>query len=285
MPVNGILVIDKPAGPTSHDVVFQVRRLLGAKVGHTGTLDPLATGVLPLLLGLATRLSQFLQADDKEYEAAVELGVSTDTYDREGRVIEQRPVPKLTATKVTEALSGFIGSISQRPPAYSAVKVGGRKLYELARRGEEVSVPERAVQIHSIDLVRIEGVTLRLVVRCSSGTYIRSLAHDLGAKLGCGAVLASLRRTRVGRFRIDQAFPLSQLGQDWTEKLIPLEEALPDMPRIELAPNVAVRVRHGNPFSAGLPSGFYQLIDQGSLVAIGRSDGAVIQPEVVLAGS
>ena len=285
MPVNGILVIDKPAGPTSHDVVFQVRRLLGAKVGHTGTLDPLATGVLPLLLGLGTRLSRFLQADDKEYEAAVELGVSTDTYDREGRVIEQRPVPKLTPTQVTEALSGFIGSISQRPPAYSAVKVGGRKLYELARRGEEVSVPERAVQIHGIDLVRIEGVTLRLVVRCSSGTYIRSLAHDLGAKLGCGAVLASLRRTRVGHFQIDQAFPLSQLGQAWTEKLIPLEEALPDMPRIELAPNVAVRVRHGNPFSAGLPSGLYQLIDQGSLVAIGRSDGAVIQPEVVLAGS
>jgi tRNA pseudouridine55 synthase len=282
MPISGLLVIDKPSGPTSHDIVAQARRLLGAKVGHTGTLDPLATGVLPLLVGRATRLAQFLMADEKEYEAIIELGATTDTYDSAGRVIDRRSVPQLQRADVQAALKSFVGTVRQKAPAYSALKVGGRKLYELARRGEEVSPPERIVQFHRIDLLDHQGSTLKLAILCSSGAYIRSLAHDLGQRVGCGAFLAGLRRTRVGRFDIAMAIRLADMESSWRDKLIPVEEALPDMPRLELNLEAANRVRHGASFAAAAGPGVFQLIDRGSLIAIGRADGDRVHPEIVL---
>jgi tRNA pseudouridine55 synthase len=200
--VSGVLVVDKPIGITSHDVVQIVRRGTRIKrAGHTGTLDPRASGVLVILLGPAVRLSEYVSAEDKRYQAVIQLGKKTDTYDEEGTITSTSPV-EISTEKFEEALKGFIGEIEQVPPPYSAVKVNGRKAYEMARKGEEVELEPRIIHVHDLELLEWDPPQALVDVHCSSGTYVRSLANDLGEVLGCGAMLAGLRRTKSGKFTL-----------------------------------------------------------------------------------
>ena len=206
--VDGVLVVDKPAGPTSHDIVDRARRALGTRrVGHTGTLDPFATGVLPLCLGRATRLARFLTAGEKTYRATLRLGFATTTDDLTGEPLGEPRRVELTDESLRAALAGLVGRFDQVPPAFSARQVDGRRLYELARRGEATARAATPVEVQALDLVSRAGDTLELEVRCSAGTYVRAIARDLGEQLGCGAHLVALRRTRSGGFGLDQAVP------------------------------------------------------------------------------
>ncbi len=210
---SGFIIIDKPSGATSFSMVSLVRRLTGVRrVGHAGTLDPLASGVLPVAFGHATRLIEYLDDDLKVYRAGVRLGAATDTYDAEGRVTATGDASRVTAADVEAALAAFAGDIEQTPPLYSALKVAGRPLYRYAREGAEVEVAPRRVHVERIDLLRFEGELAEIEVRCGKGTYIRSIAHDLGAALGCGAHLAALERTRSGGFGIEEAHAPEELA-------------------------------------------------------------------------
>lgn len=289
---TGVLVVDKPSGWTSHDVVDQLRRIVGGRVGHAGTLDPLATGVLVLLLGKATRLAPWLSQSEKEYVVLARLGRVTNTYDREGEVLEEHPVPALAPRELEEALQAFRGEIEQQVPAFSAVRVGGRRLYEAARRGEQVATPTRRVSIRELELLDRSADRLELRVVCSAGTYVRALVHDLGRRLGCGACVDELRRTRSGEFRIEQSCSWEAVQEDWRSHLVPLERLLPDWPRLELSDLEAERVRHGNPVSlpevgegrsGDLPGGWLRLFHEGRLIALGRRQGPFVEPKVVLA--
>jgi tRNA pseudouridine55 synthase len=258
--VNGVLVIDKPAGPTSHDVVAVVRRAIGlTRVGHTGTLDPLATGVLPLVMGNATRLASFMSGVDKEYVARIRIGAATETYDAEsaansvgsrGEMPERNAaLSALTGVVVAEAVSTFAGRYLQTPPAYSAKKVGGTPAYKLARQGKPVDVKPVEVTVTEIELRSyVEGLAdVRLV--CSSGFYVRSLAHDLGQRLGCGAHLEGLQRTRAGAFRLEDALPLGDLVAEGPagarRTLIPMSGLLTHLSAVVLTETGAERARHG----------------------------------------
>jgi tRNA pseudouridine55 synthase len=281
--LRGLVVVDKPVGPTSHDVIACARRVLGAKAGHLGTLDPLASGVLPVLVGQATRLAASIGAQDKEYLAEIRLGRTTDTYDREGRVVEVRPAPVLTRSEIDALLDRFRGEIRQQPPMYSAVRIGGRRLYELARRRQEIDRPSRTVSIHRLELAGWSVDLWRLEIHCSSGTYVRSLAHEIGQAAGCGAFLENLRRTRVGRFDLGMAVGLGASASEWRSRMVPVEELLPDLVRLDLTPGQAQRVRHGNPVDS--PSelrGACSLLHRGRLLAVGWSDGVQVHPKVVL---
>ena len=247
-PVEGLLCIDKPSGDTSHDVVNAVRRQAKIRrVGHAGTLDPLATGLLVVCLGRATRLLEYLVGQPKRYLATVELGRETDTYDAEGEITAEAPVD-VTQEQLSAALDDFRGTISQLAPAYSAVKVGGQPLYRRARSGEVVERPARTVTIYQLDLLDWRDTRLELRVHCSSGTYIRSLAHDLGQKLGCGAFLAGLRRTDVGSFSLADAVPLSELnGTEWRRHLRPSDSAVGHLARLDLTDDEARALYYGQP--------------------------------------
>lgn len=235
--MDGILNIDKPLGLTSHDVVGRVRRVAGQKrVGHTGTLDPLATGVLVVCLGRATRLVEYVMGQPKTYEAAVRLGQSTATYDAEGPVTTERPLPPaLTAAQLDAALAPFRGNILQLPPMYSAIKKNGQPLYKLARQGQEIEREPRPVTIYALTVAAWEPPTLTLRIQCSAGTYIRSLAHDLGEVLGCGGHLTALRRTAVGPFTAAQAIPLEALTpENMGQWLLPPATAVAHLPTVAL---------------------------------------------------
>ena len=281
---SGVLVIDKPSGPTSHAIVAQVRKITGTKTGHLGTLDPTATGVLPLVLGRATRLAQFLQPCDKEYVAAVKLGKSTDTYDAAGRVVDESPVPTIDLERIEEVLAQFEGEIIQLPPMFSAVRVKGERLYKAARRGETRERPARRVTISELELLDWTVDCWRLRIRCSSGTYIRTLAHDVGEKLGCGAHLEELRRTMSGAFSLSSALPVDEVRVSWREGLIPVERLLPELPSLRLDAVQAGLVRHGSQIAKQIEfeHEFCRLTHQGRLLAIGRIDGPYITPKIVL---
>ena len=284
-PLCGALVVDKPSGPTSHDIVTQVRVLSKTKVGHTGTLDPMATGVLPLLLGPATRLARFLQSSDKEYLAEIQLGQTTDTLDREGEILQSRSVPEISPQQAEEVLRKFSGEIQQQAPMFSAVKVSGKKLYELARQKREVERPWRKVTIYRLQLLKQEEEIWNLLIHCSAGTYIRTLAHDIGEDLGCGAYLRELQRTRSGCFDLSQALPLEDIEKQWRENLYPVEELLPELPRIDLDDPQAVRIRHGNRISGTgtLQERFFRLFHQQKLLAIGQTGpDDQLKPVIVL---
>jgi tRNA pseudouridine55 synthase len=251
--VNGVLVIDKPAGPTSHDVVAVARRAFrGARVGHTGTLDPLATGVLPLVIGRATRLASFMTGADKEYVARIRFGLATDTYDAEGLSGREsrQPIDSLSELAVAEALRGFVGRFQQTPPPFSAKKIGGTPAYKLARKDAVVDVKPVEVRVGSLELQSYrEGLAeVRLV--SSSGFYVRSLAHDVGMRLGCGAHLEGLRRTRSGQFTLEDAVSLEELATASSEglgpRLIPMERLLLDLPSVVVTGAGAIRVSHGS---------------------------------------
>lgn len=286
---GGVLVVDKPKGPTSHDVVERVRRALGnLKAGHTGTLDPMATGVLPVVVGEATKLSQFILEKDKAYEAAVQLGVSTDSYDAMGNVTQERPVPALSHELLEAALSKFRGSFEQKPPMFSAVKVQGKRLYELARKGEEVERPSRPVTVHELLLQDFTQTEVRLKVRCSKGFFVRTLAHELGEALGCGAHLKALRRTLSGPFTLEQALPLEkieQLGASAVQSLVSMEEALREMPAFTVSAAEVSRVLHGGVVELAGPAGVHRVLSpSGQLLAIAELVGGRLKYRRVMQG-
>src|SRR5499427_8888653 len=254
-PFDGAIVINKPKGRTSHDVVDAVRHLAGFRqIGHLGTLDPLATGVLVLLLGRATRLVRFYSGRRKRYTAGFRFGFATDTYDSDGEAQGLDTAPALDPSVLERLAAERIGSFEQTPPAFSAKKVGGRPAYELARKKQEVALKPVQVEVFEYRLTGIEGSVARFVIECSSGTYIRSLAHEMGQKLGCGAHLSEITRTAVGEFSLEQALELEELAAaaragKFADRVIPLEHLLPNFPRVNVLPVVEKRVRHGSKFN------------------------------------
>jgi tRNA pseudouridine55 synthase len=254
-PFDGALVIDKPRGKTSHDVVDAVRHLAGFRqIGHLGTLDPLATGVLVLLLGRATRLVQFYNGRRKRYSAAFRFGFATNTYDSDGEAQGADTAPTLDAAVLEKLATESVGRFEQMPPIFSAKKVKGRPAYELARKKQPVELKAVEVELFEYKLTGMEGSLARFVIECSSGTYIRSLAHEMGQKLGCGAHLAEITRTAVGEFSLEQAIKLEELAEashagKFADCLIRLENLLPNFPRVNVLPIIEKRVRHGTKFN------------------------------------
>ena len=240
MEPNGVLIVNKHQGATSHDIINKIRRLYGTRrVGHTGTLDPLATGVLVVLIGRAAKAAEYLSADRKSYIATLRLGITTDTEDTTGEILTTSGnIP--TEEKVRAAVSSFSGDIKQIPPMYSALKVGGKKLCDLARQGVSIEREARDITIHSIDCQKLSDTDYRLDVDCSSGTYIRTLCADIGSSLGCGGAMATLNRTSAGDFRIENSYSISQLEEmsedDRLSLLLPIESLFSELPEIKLAP-------------------------------------------------
>lgn len=297
----GVLNVNKPAGWTSHDVVAKIRGLLNEpKVGHAGTLDPAATGVLPVLIGRGTRIAEYLLAWDKEYRAVLRLGQTTDTQDATGRVLATKPTDGLTDETIRVAVESFRGRITQTPPMYSAVKVGGVPLYKAARAGKTVARAAREIEIHALDVLAIAGPAVTLRVRCSKGTYVRTLCADIGAALGVGGHLLSLERTRVGPLAVEQALTIEALAAhalagQLADDLLTLDGALAMLPAVIVDARTAERVRHGVAVPAG--AGRWEVQSQGAravrvqdtagqLLAIGAlvpgSAGANVAPSVTI---
>jgi tRNA pseudouridine55 synthase len=292
--VDAVLIVDKPAGMTSHDVVARVRRIVSEKsVGHLGTLDPMATGVLPLVLGRFTRLAQFYNDADKRYEGTIRFGWATDTYDAEGQPAGPNQPVEISLQQVQAAAGEFIGEISQFPPPFSAKKIAGIPAHRLARKGQPVELKPKQVEIKELEFYDCGGQTVRFRAWVSSGTYLRSLAHDLGKKLGCGGHLAALKRTAVREFTIDEAFSLEQLEQaqatnTLNELFLHPRLVLPEFPAVVASPESAARIRHGG--AVNLPEFSKAAIvrvfaGQRELLAIARRvAGTLFQPKVVLQG-
>jgi len=281
--VNGAIVVNKPEGWTSHDVVAKVRRLAGTRrVGHLGTLDPMATGVLPLVLGNATRLAQFYMRNDKVYDAVVGFGYSTDTYDRDGAPTSPVTQPEIRPEQLEPLLDAFRGTIQHLPPPISAKKIHGKAAYRLARKHIPVELAPVEVTIHSLELVSCQGAEARLLVHCSAGTYLRTVAHELGMRLGCGAYLKALVRTRSGDFTLEQARTIEALAElaredRLIEALIPGRDLLPEFP-CEVVDNVtAGHIRHGrdfrvSPFRVRRGARYVKALTQdGELIAVGEA--------------
>jgi tRNA pseudouridine55 synthase len=278
---SGILLIDKPEGITSFEVVRRLRRRLSLrKIGHLGTLDPFATGLLPLCLQEATKLVPYLLPEPKTYRAVVRLGVATDTQDLTGQVLARSEIWP-TAEEVRRAAAGFEGELEQTPPMYSALHYQGQRLYQLARRGEVVALPPRRVLVHRLCVEEIALPQVTLTVTCSQGTYVRTLAHDLGAVLGCGGHLAALRRVQVGTFRVEEALTLAALNElslaELASRIIPLSRCLAGMKRVTVAPEEARLMRQGRPLpwaAADLsPGEQVQVLAGQELAAVARVQG------------
>lgn len=284
--LTGLLNVHKPKGWTSHDVVARARRLSGQRrVGHAGTLDPLAEGVLPVLLGRATRLADLVGNQPKRYVAEVRLGTATDTDDAEGAEVARAPVPPLDREAVEAVLARFRGTIQQVPPAYSAVKVAGRRAYAVARGGGQVALAPRTVTVYELRLAGLEGDLLRLEVVCSRGTYVRSLARDLAQALGTRGHLTALVRTQVGPFRLEEAVTLEQVAERGVSAcLLPPERVLPRMPAYHADDRALGDLAHGRRVPAqGLQAEMVRVYDaQGRLVAVGTADGTWLRPRIWL---
>ncbi len=288
----GLLVIDKPAGMTSRHVVNRAQGWFPrrTRLGHAGTLDPLATGLLVLGVGQATRLTEYVQRMDKEYQAGLVLGASSDTDDVEGTITSGDVSTAPDRDKVLAELARFVGTIDQIPPDYSAAKVTGRRAYKLARQGKAVELKPRPVRIDAIDVLDYEYPRLALQVRCGKGTYIRSLARDLGKRLGCGAYLERLRRTRIGPFTVEAALPLDIAPEQARERLLGLEWTVAEMPKINLSAPEIARLKQGQTVYCSLdvkdimPEEVAVFDEEGKLAAIGRWDAAkeAVKPVKVL---
>jgi tRNA pseudouridine55 synthase len=301
-PIDGALVIDKPGGITSHDVVAAVRRVLGGvKAGHAGTLDPLATGVLPLLLGRATRLAQFHAGAPKSYEATIRFGWSTDTYDAAGRALGDQVPAAPERSQLEDALARFRGTFAQRPPAFSAKKIGGRRAYAMARGEEQPALVPVEVTVHGLELLALDGAGAILAVHASAGFYVRSLAHDLGEALGCGAHLAALRRVASGRFSIADAIALDAVVRDpgaARSRVVDMGALLPEWPGVRLdearlaraCRGQAVALDHAERTACAGARWIRLLAPDGDLVAVaslqadpsGSGERAFLHPSVVL---
>lgn len=287
--LEGALLIDKPPGPTSHDIVDEARRILLIKrIGHTGTLDPFATGLLVLLLGPATRLAEYLKDYEKTYRGVIRLGVKTDTDDVTGAVIEEKTVPTFSTRNIENEMKRFHGKLSQKAPAYSAVKVSGERLYRRARRGAEVNAPTREIEIYSLSLVEYNRPDLIFEVTCSSGTYVRALARDIGEALGCGAHLAALTRTAAGPHELNDSITMDELKTADVGVLrekkayIKIAELLPEFPTVIITQEEATRIIHGKEITLApadeAEGPLLKLVLDGKLAAVGRVDGDSIRP-------
>lgn len=244
--LSGVLLVDKPSGPTSHDIVDTLRKISGiSRIGHGGTLDPLASGLLPLFIGDATKMSGFIQSHDKSYEFDITLGVVTDSDDSQGRVMTVNPVPEsLTEKNIRETLLEFMGDRLQQPPMHSAVKVKGTPLYKLARKGIEIDRPFRKITIYALECLSLNGSTATLRVHCSKGTYVRVLAREIGEALGCGGHVSRLRRLSVGSFSIKEGHSLHEIASSWTEEdlknaLVGPDRVFQDLPALSLLPHAS----------------------------------------------
>jgi tRNA pseudouridine55 synthase len=277
---EGLLLVDKPPKVTSHDVVDSVRRSLATKkVGHAGTLDPMATGLLLIGVGRATRLLRFLGELPKTYEGTLRLGVETDTLDADGAVVRGSPVDA-TPERLRDAMHALVGESLQRPPAYSAVKVGGRKLYEAARAGETLEAEPRSIQVDAFDLLSFEPPDATFRVICSGGTYVRVLAADVGNALSCGAHLTSLRRTAIGPYLVADA-----VTPDAVREPLPIEAAVAHLPRLDLGADEAAAASHGKPLGPAGVAGPYGVFGpDGRLIGVYQDDGPRARPQVILAG-
>ena len=277
--MNGIVIIDKPAGWTSQDVTARLRRVFGTRrIGHGGTLDPMATGVLPVFVGRATRGVEFFEHAEKTYETELLLGVATDTEDTTGTVLTRREV-SVTPGQLAAVLERFRGEIMQIPPMYSALKVNGQKLYDLARKGRQVERQPRPVTIHELTLLSREGDTLRLRVRCSKGTYIRTLCADIGEALSCGGCMQALRRTQAGEYTIAEAVPLQQLLEAAEPEIYlrDVDTMFRGYPAVKLTVNQEKRCRNGNAFSVSLPGGTYRAYSQtGEFLMLAKVEDGVM---------
>ncbi len=275
--LNGLIIIDKPSSFTSHDVVSKVRGILAyRKVGHTGTLDPEATGVLPVCIGKGTKVSDMLMNSDKEYVAEVKLGVVTDTQDIFGEVAATADSSSVTLQNVKDALQHFTGEIKQIPPMYSAIKINGQKMYDLARQGIEVERKPRNITVYSIELLSFASDVFKIRVKCSKGTYIRTLCHDIGAYLGCGACMLSLRRTQSGMFCENDAITLAELEQavkndTLTQVLVPTDKVFYELKPINVNDEIKTRLKNGAPSTIAKELGTYRVYDKNNnFIAIGE---------------
>jgi len=281
--MNGILVIDKPEGMTSHDVVLEIRKKFHVeKAGHLGTLDPMATGALPVCVGKATRIAQYLPNSPKEYSGEIRFGFWTNTYDREGSpASEEKPLASdAGAGEIREAMQSLTGVLDQAPPPFSAKKIGGVPSYKLARRNLAVEIAPSRIEVQQFELLGYEPPFARFRVVCSPGTYVRSLAHDLGQKLGCGAHLSALRRTRSGEFRVEDAVPL---GQVVASNLISMDRLLTSWPRIDVSETDEVKVVHGNQIRADCAGDFARIFNKkGEFIAVASLESGWVRPRLVL---
>ena len=277
--MNGIVIIDKPEGWTSQDVVSKLRGVLHTKrIGHGGTLDPMATGVLPVFVGRATRGVEFFEHAEKTYETVLRLGITTDTEDITGTVLTETPV-QITRDALEQALEAFRGDIQQIPPMYSAIKINGQKLCDLARKGREVERKPRNVTIHELTLLAFSGNTARIRVHCSKGTYIRTLCKDIGEKLGCGGCMESLRRIAAGGYTTENAIPLAQLVDhpDPESVLLPVDTMFAAYPAVTLTEKQTLRCRNGNSFSVAFPDGTYRAYSEnGEFLMLAKVDCGVM---------
>jgi tRNA pseudouridine55 synthase len=300
--ISGVLIINKPAGMTSHDVVARVRRLLEIRqIGHFGTLDPFATGVLPLSVGKATRFAQFYLKSRKAYEGTMRLGFSTDTYDATGTPTSEAASVSVEAGNLEKLFREFTGRLMQTPPPYSAKRVGGMRAYELARQNKPVQLVPVEVEVYALELLSFDGIRARFAVECSGGTYVRSLAHDIGQKIGCGAHLEGLRRTTVAEFTLERSVTLEGLEQAVREQkvgncVVPLEALLPDCPELVVRGREEKCVRHGHKFELaqterlGRGTGRVQAVSllkimdpDRRLIAVARHvSGSIYHPDLVL---
>ncbi len=294
---GGILLVDKPGGMTSHDVVAAIRKhVRPLRVGHTGTLDPLADGLLILCVGEATKIAGFVEAQHKLYRAVALLGVETDTQDVTGKIVAQTPVENITGDRVREAARSFVGTIEQTPPAYSAVKVGGVSAHKLARRGKSVRLEPRRIEIRRLEIERVDLPRVQFSVECSKGTYVRTLASDMGKSLGVGGCLESLRRLAVGRFEVADAKPLAELSSKEMimQALLPASEALTHMPALRCSEEQAAQLAHGVALTVGEQIELSEQVGpwaqalgpEGGLLAVGRlvrnGDKVLFHPKRVL---
>ncbi|MBI4565701.1 MAG: tRNA pseudouridine(55) synthase TruB [Planctomycetes bacterium] len=270
--MDGILLVDKDRGKSSHDIVQEVRFAVEERrAGHTGTLDPSATGLLVVVLGRALKLVPYMEHHDKEYLFTVHLGRKTDTDDASGRLLEERDASGVTRTALETAAAALAGRTRQRPPIFSAIKVEGERAYRRARRGERVELPEREVRIHELSVVEFSPPRVTLRMHCSRGTYVRSVARDLGEALGCGGSVEELRRTAVGPFRVAQAVRLSEAGRAELDRaLLPADSGLESMPRVDLAPEEARRFSSGQVLDRDVGPAFVRVYEGGRFLGIGE---------------
>ena len=277
--MNGIVIIDKPQEWTSQDVTARLRRVFNTRrIGHGGTLDPMATGVLPVFVGRATRGVEFFEHAEKTYEATLQLGVTTDTEDIFGEVLTRREV-HISETEFSSILPAFRGKIMQVPPMYSALKINGQKLVDLARKGKTVERQPREIEIFELTLLEFNGDTARLRVRCSKGTYIRTLCKDIGEALGCGGCMAALRRVQAGEYTIEEAVPLQELldAQDSEPYLRPVDSMFRNYPAVTLSVKQETRCRNGNSFSVKMENGTYRAYGQnGEFLALSKVEDGIM---------
>ena len=287
--MDGIIVINKPKGCTSHDIVYKVKKMLNEKVGHTGTLDPMAEGVLPLLIGKGTQCSKYLINHDKKYQVMLQLGVKTDTADSEGKIIEEKNVDEkiLEESHIKEILISFLGKQEQKPPIYSAIKVKGKKLYEYARKGEKVEIPSRTIEIYSINLIKIDKTekTIEFVVKCSKGTYIRSLCEDIATKLGTIGYMKALKRLEVGNFKIENSLTIEQLKEkiEKDEKyIISIEEFFSNKQRIDLDEKMLKKFLNGVKLNCKNLDDIYRIYSQNKFIGTGKVEKEFLKRDIIL---